>query len=354
MKEYKILLKKIEEKMSPYLNDLGLYFDQNIEKFIGFTEYEVLLIEFVEFLTDTELAINFYRYTTCLEEEYQFAIPEKDHLYGCRDINFSHWKYYPDGINKKDNNYFNQQIEMIVGEMLEQIKIQLEPRILTKYPVSVYIKEKYEKLCDELAMEKHPSGYALDDQWHVENEEIADTLVWKADMYDNEYNYIAQKREAILPYKKYKQKMLTIFEKNKILFQEDARKYLCKYNNEKFITPTRKYYTIGEMLETDLGLYIISELKRIGFEMQNSIGCRSREKEAFYNKKIDFEIYLSIYFGIGWNITCSYPDKHGLLSSCDPDKECLGICFIDVSYKKSVDIMIENFLNWLKENSYNV
>jgi hypothetical protein len=122
-REYQKLLTRVKNKMSPYLNNLGLYYDKEIEKFIGFNDYEVILIEFEEFLTDTKLAINFKRYTNVFDYEYSFALPQKNRLYGHRDINFSHWKYYPKGVDKKDKEHLNAQLEMITDEMLEQIKL---------------------------------------------------------------------------------------------------------------------------------------------------------------------------------------------------------------------------------------
>jgi len=344
-REYQKFLTRAKNKMSPYLNSLGLYYNKEIQKFIGFNDYEIILIEFEEFLTDTELAINFKRYTDILDEEYHFAFPEKNRVYGSRDINFSHWKYYPDGVDNKDKEQLNAQLEMITGEMLEQIKLKLTPRILTNYPVDIYIKEKYIKIVDDMAMKNHPLGYTFYDEWVHVNEERVSSMSWWSNLCNEVYAYESKKRESLLPYKDFHAEMMKRYEVNKISHQKEAQNYLSQFKQSKFIEPTYKYYTINEIMNMELGAYVEQGLKKHGFIRQESIGCHKNNQEAFYSKEINIEIYLITYFGIDWQFSYSIPDKYGLLKVIDIKADCDGLCFIDdASYKEKVDQAIEKLL----------
>jgi len=344
-REYQKFLTKAKNKMSPYLNSVGLYYNKEIQKFVGFTDYEVILIEFEEFLTDTQLAINFKRYTNSLDEEYHFTLPRKKNLYGCRDINFSHWKYYPEGVDKKDKEHLNKQLEMMTDEMLEQIKLKLEPLILTDYPVDVYLEERYLEIVDDLAMKKHPLGYTFDDEWILDNEERVNTMPWWSNLCNEQYTYASKKREALLPYKDFYIEIMKRYEINKSAHQKEAKNYLSKFNQSKFIEPTYKYYTITEVMDGELGRYIEQNLQKHGFIRQESIGCHRINYEAFYSKEINLEIYLSIYVGIAWMFSYSTPNEYGMLTVKDIQADCDGLCLIDdVNYKEKVDQAIEKLL----------
>ncbi len=344
-KEYKKFLTKAKNKMSPYLNDLGLYFDKEIKKFIGFNDYEVLLVEFEEFLTDTKLAVNFHRYTNVIDEGYEFALPRKTNLYGNRDITFSHWKYYPEGVDKKDKDHLNAQLEMIADEMLEQIKLQLEPRILTHYPVEVYIKEKYQKVTDDLAMKNHPHGYTFYDEWAIENEERINTMPWWSNLCNELYFYESKRREALLPYKDFYTEMIKRYETNRMMHKKEAKNYLSKFSDGKFIEPTYKFYTINDVMHGNLGQYVEQNLQKHGFVRQESIGCHRNNQEAFYNKEINLEIYLIIYNGIRWAFSYSAPNEYGMLIVKDIQADCDGLCLIDdINYKEKVNQAIGKLL----------
>jgi len=343
-REYQKFLTKVKNKMSPYLNGLGLYYNKEIQKFVGFNDYEIVLIEFEEFLTDTQLAINFKRYTNILDEEYHFALPKKN-LYGCRDISFSHWKYYPERVDKKDKEQLNVQLEMMTDEMLAQIKLKFEPLILTEYPIDVYIEEKYLKTVDDLAMKNHPLGYTFYDEWIIANEERVNTMPWWSNLCNELYAYELKKREVLLPYKDYYTKMMKKYEINKIVHQKEAKNYLSRFHQGKFIEPTYKYYTIKEVMDGEFGQYVEHSLQKHGFIRQESIGCHRNSNEAFYSKEINIEVYLSIYNGIRWTFSYSTPNEYGMLTVKDIQADCDGLCLIDdINYKEKIDQAIEKLL----------
>jgi len=350
-REYQKLLTKAKNKMSPYLNSLGLFYDEHIQKFIGFNDYEVILIEFEEFLTDTELAINFQRYTNCLDESYVFTLPNKKNLYGCRDIHLSHWKYYPEGADKKDKERLNKQLEMITDEMLEQIKLKFEPHILTDYPVDVYIKEKYLERTDEMACELSPNGYTFEDEWVEMNEERVNSMPWWSDLCNKQYLYVSKKREEVLPYKTFYAEMIQRYETNNKKYQKEAIAYLSQFENAKFIEPKYRYHFIQEFMDSEKGHYVESVLKEYGFERQESIECHRNNKEAFYSKTFDMEIYFIIYDGIRWAFSYSSPNEYGMLTVKDIEADCEGFCLIDdMNFNEKVDEAIGKLITLIHIN----
>ena len=345
MNEYELFLKKIQKKISPYLNTLGIYFDNSIEKFIGFNDYEIILIEFEEFLTDTELAINFHRYTNCLDEKYKFVPPKSNSLYGTREINLSHWKYYPEGADKKDKEQLNLQLEIVAEEMLGQIKLKLEPCISTDYPVDVYIKEKYIEVTDEMALEISPDGYTFEDEWFVMNEERISSMPWWSNLCNEQYNYVSQRRDEILSYKAFYYEMMKRYETNRHIHQKEIKRYLSQYKQAKFIKPKYQYHFIREVMNTKLGHYVETELTKHGFLRQESMGCHRNNQEAFYSNILDIEIYFVIYDGIRWAFSYSIPDEYGMLTVNEIEADCSGLCLIDdEKSKEKVDEAIEKLL----------
>jgi hypothetical protein len=348
--EYQKLLTKAKNKMSPYLNSLGLYYNKEIQKFIGFNDYEIILIEFEEFLTDTEIAIGFKRYTNCLDDEYSFVLPNKKNLYGCRDINFSHWRYYPEGIDKKDKKYLNQQLEMITDEMLEQIKLKLEPRILTEYPVDIYIKEKYLEITDEMARKINLNGYTFSDEWYEINEERINSMPWWSNLCNEEYAYVSKKREEILPYKAFFDEMNKRYKINKEKHQKNSKEYLLQFEHTKSIEPQYRYHLIQDLMNSNKGYHVEAELRKHGFVRQESIGCHRNNQEAFYSEEINLEIYLTIYDGIRWAFSYSIPDEYSILVNKDIDADCDGLCLIDDdNFRKKINQTIENLVISLKD-----
>jgi len=347
-REYQKLLTIAKNKMSPYLNNIGLFYDEDIQKFIGFNDYEVILIEFEEFSRDTELAINFKRYTNCLDESYIFTLPNKKNLYGCRTINFSHWKYYPEEVDKKDKEYLNKQLEMITDEMLGQIKLKLEPIILTDYPVDVYIEEKYLEITDEMAYKITSNGYAFDDEWIEMNEERVGSMPWWSNLCKEQYLYSSKKREELLSYKTFYYEMKQRYEINMKKYQKEVKAYLSQFKNAKFIKPKYKYYFIQEIMKSEKGYYVEAELKKHGFERQDSIGCHRYNQEAFYSKRFDIEIYFIIYDGIRWAFSFSMLNEYGLLTVQNIEADCESLCLIeDSNFKEGISEAIEKLLKAL-------
>ena len=349
-REFQKFLTKAKNKMSPYLNSLGLYYDKSIEKFIGFNEYEVVLIEFEEFLSDSQLAVSFKRYTNVLNEDYSFTLPDKKHLHGSRDIYSDRWKYYPEGVNKNDKEHLNRQLEMITDEMLEQIKLRFEPRILTDHPVDVYINEKYLEKTDEMACGMNKNGYTFEDEWIEMNEERVNSMPWWSDLCNEQYFYASQKREEILPYKIFYAEMIRRYEANKEKHQKEAIAYLSQFKNTKLIEPKYRYHSIQEFINSEKGHYVESVLKKYGFERQESIGCHRNNQEAFYSKTFDIEIYFIIYDGIRWAFSYSSPNEYGMLTVKDIEANCEGLCLIDdVNFNKKVDEAIGKLLKSLEQ-----
>jgi len=327
--------------MSPYLNSLGIFYDKDIQKFIGFNDYEVILIEFEEFLPETKLAINFQRYTNCLDESYVFTLPNKKNLYGCRDIHLSHWKYYSEGVDKSDKEHLNRQLDMITDEMLEQIKLKYESRILTDYPVDVYIKEKYLEKTDEMTCEMCPNGYTFEDEWIEMNEERVSSMPWWSNLCNEQYFYVSKKREEVLPYKTFYAEMIQRYETNKKKHRNEAIAYLSRFENAKLIESKYRYYFIQEFMNSEKGHYVESELKKHGFDRRESIGYHSSNQEAFYSKRFDMEIYFIIYDGIRWAFSYSSPNEYGMLTVKDVEADCHGLCLIDdMDFKEKVDVGI--------------
>lgn len=352
-KEYNIFLKKAEEIMSPYLNRLGLYYDKEIEKFIGFSEYEIILIEFEEFLTDTEIAINFHRYSNCFDKEYSFILPKKNHLYGSRDINFSHWTYYTEGTKEKDKEQLRIQLDRITNEMLEQIELRLESMILTDYPIEKYIREEYINDCEQMARESHPKKYDYTDEWYLLNEESTNKEPWTLRLTDDEYEYVFSRREKLLPYKKYLETLKKRLKKNKTRHQEDAKEYLMRYSSQNFIKQIYKYYFIDEFLNLKVGKYLISRLKEQGFVFVASASSLEDNRAVFYSKELEKEINIGILSGISWYISHSvlveYEQFENCRIDCKNDKYDFDGCLIgkEIDHEIKVDNTIKKFIKTL-------
>jgi hypothetical protein len=346
--EYQKLLTRAKNKMSHYLNSIGLYYNKEIQKFVGFNDYEIVLIEFRESFRE-EISVVFSRYTSCLDQSYQFSLPKKNRAYPGYGIKSSHWVYYPEGTDKKDKKHLNLQLEMMTDEMLEEIKLQLEPRILTDWPIELYIKEKYIQVTDELATKKHPLGYTFYDEWYDANEKRISTMPWWSNLCNELEVYETKKREALLPYKDFYDEMMQRYERNKIEHQKEAKNYLSKFKQSKFIKPTYKYYTIKEVMSMDLGKYVEQKLQEHGFVRQESFGCHRHNKEAFYSEDFNIEIYLSIYGGISWGFSYSSLNKFGLLTVKDMKAECEGLCLIeDQNYISHADQAVAKLLDSLR------
>lgn len=309
MNEYKHFLKRISALLEKRFNPLGMFYNEKIEKFIGFTDYETVLVEFEEFMTESIIAINFSRYTDCLNSTYCFTLPQKDKLYGHRNISYDHWRYYPEGTHEKTKQALDNQLDTIIPEMLESIENFIVPNILTDFPVDQYIIEKYEAECDELARGIHPEGYGFEDEWYLQQDD--DVLErWTNQLADDEYAYITRRREELIPFTPYYQEQLKTLTANKKFHQEEVRKYFN--NSAKFIVPSFKYFTIGEFLQTPTGKNLISTLKAKNIVFKANARKAAKNEACFVDTLSGIELTLCVADGLYWYMYRLFEDDDGM------------------------------------------